>query len=1049
MRVATPGSADTVAGITDELIEALDEEITALKRGIGTQRYALRDGRGTGLAAGRYMYSFLLESELSVPSDSPGQLVIGERSYDAVVTGLEGFEVSLALDEDLGPHVPSAVLVVAPYFLLELLQKRLTEVKNGDIAVNTKMALKLFGRTTGKAIRMSRSLDPGLASELNEEQRAAVLRSLGQEISFIWGPPGTGKTRTVGALVRLLADRGERVLVTSHTNAAVDAALIPVVRHLPPQDVEDGAVVRVGPPQLQNPEVVNNTLEAVVERKGAELRRLQEALESQRSRQVAEVRRTQSALAAIDAVRRAEGQVQELEQLLERAKQEYDEAEVVLAVERNALEELERKLEEAQAMSWLRQVLSGRSPEAIRRRIEARHQTLQQLLGRQEQLQRRVRETEAQMGEAHTTLEEARLRLRRLGSLPSEAELREALGQSLAVLKQIEEALAHVSRELQELESRVLSEARVVGTTLFRLVLTEALYRQPFDTVIVDEASMVPLTNLWFAAMLAGRRVVITGDFRQLPPIAAAADPEEYPMAARWLGRDVFQEAGVVDGAGMVNLQDPRLTTLRKQYRMHPKIGDAVNVLIYERDGHPLEHRADEAELAPTIKALPVPGAPLVLCNTAQANPWCAREPGGYSRYNIYSAVASVRLAAAALADGVKRVGVVAPYRIQVRLIQAIVQEYGLPPDQVEVATVHRFQGGERDLIVLDLVDGPPYKVGRLLRGGFPTEAARLLNVACSRARAKLIVVAHVPYLEARLSPADSLAELLQFMGREAQWFDATTVLSDHADPDIESALESFRKAADLGNPEGVTWFNEAGFYPAFRKDVRQARERLTIYSPFIYVNRLADIMTELRAAVDRGVRVTIVTRSTSQEGDTADLIREIRAAGATVIERSGLHEKLAFIDDRVAWFGSLNILSQQVSTEQMLRFAQPEVVLKLMELSGTARLVREQDLQQKRRERLARLAQVLAKRMKPPSCPACSGKTSLHSWRYGPVYACTDKKCRGYVKIPRVVLSAAVADLNLLCSACGDGVVTARWGRNGAFLSCSRYPACRWSDSY
>src|SRR5690606_22258573 len=262
---------------------------------------------------------------------------------------------------------------------------------------------------------------------------------------------------------------------------------------------------------------------------------------------------------------------------------------------------------------------------------------------------------------AHKEGEEAAQRLKTVGELPPAGELEKSRDRLRQDMAQQEESISRFDRELEELELRVLEEARLIGATLFRLVLTEDLYSKPFYTVIVDESSMVPLTNLWFAAMLAKQRVVITGDFRQLAPIANANDPKKYPMAACWLRRDAFQEAGVVGEDGLVNLQDHRLAPLSKQYRMHPSIGDLVNTLVYSKDGHPLEHMADERELQPIINALPAPGSPLVLCNTSQVNPWCAREPHGYSRYNIYSAVTSVRLAAAALAAGVESVGVVAP----------------------------------------------------------------------------------------------------------------------------------------------------------------------------------------------------------------------------------------------------------------------------------------------------------------------------------------------------------------------------------------------------
>ncbi len=69
----------------------------------------------------------------------------------------------------------------------------------------------------------------------------------------------------------------------------------------------------------------------------------------------------------------------------------------------------------------------------------------------------------------------------------------------------------------------------------------------------------------------------------------------------------------------------------------------------------------------------------------------------------------------------------------------------------IECSTVHRFQGQERDVVILDTVDAEPMKPGVLLseRGAHST-AQNLINVAVSRARGKLIVVADVGYFERR-----------------------------------------------------------------------------------------------------------------------------------------------------------------------------------------------------------------------------------------------------------------------------------------------------------
>jgi DNA replication ATP-dependent helicase Dna2 len=65
-----------------------------------------------------------------------------------------------------------------------------------------------------------------LAAGLNPGQAEAVGKALAAEqVVCIQGPPGTGKTRVLALAVKLLVERGERVLVTSHTHTAINNAL--------------------------------------------------------------------------------------------------------------------------------------------------------------------------------------------------------------------------------------------------------------------------------------------------------------------------------------------------------------------------------------------------------------------------------------------------------------------------------------------------------------------------------------------------------------------------------------------------------------------------------------------------------------------------------------------------------------------------------------------------------------------------------------------------------------------------------------------------------
>jgi superfamily I DNA and/or RNA helicase len=75
---------------------------------------------------------------------------------------------------------------------------------------------------------------------------------------------------------------------------------------------------------------------------------------------------------------------------------------------------------------------------------------------------------------------------------------------------------------------------------------------------------------------------------------------------------------------------------------------------------------------------------------------------------------------------------------------------------------VHRFQGGERDMVIFDTVDADPLPPGILLAGNSPgASSANLINVSLSRARGKLVVIADVQYFR-RHRQARLLSHVLQ-----------------------------------------------------------------------------------------------------------------------------------------------------------------------------------------------------------------------------------------------------------------------------------------------
>ncbi|CBY22355.1 unnamed protein product [Oikopleura dioica] len=92
---------------------------------------------------------------------------------------------------------------------------------------------------------------------LNKEQLEAVRASLAiQDLMCLHGPPGTGKSTTVAAIVAEAAQRGIKTIVTCPSNAAVDALVEKLAKR------REVVVTRLGHPARTSPHLRQYTLEA-------------------------------------------------------------------------------------------------------------------------------------------------------------------------------------------------------------------------------------------------------------------------------------------------------------------------------------------------------------------------------------------------------------------------------------------------------------------------------------------------------------------------------------------------------------------------------------------------------------------------------------------------------------------------------------------------------------------------------------------------------------------------------------------------------------------
>lgn len=331
------------------------------------------------------------------------------------------------------------------------------------------------------------------------------------------------------------------------------------------------------------------------------------------------------------------------------------------------------------------------------------------------------------------------------------------------------ERVAHHTAAIRDLEARVVGDARVVMCTLTNAYLSPLMKPQRFDVLIAEEAGMAALPSLFHAACLCRAKAIMVGDPRQLPPIVHSREP----LVQRAIGRSVFE----------VTVPDPTcsdaVAMLDVQYRMHAVIGALVGRLFY--DGR-LRHGADVVKTDAIASQAPYRGMPLIVLDTGSRTT-CQRSETAGSRVNPVSAELTAGLAFEAVTGGAGSVAVITPYAAQARDIckrLAVRRIAG----SVECSTIHRFQGRECDVVIIDLVDAAPMRPGVLLSGGGPgSDACNLLNVSLSRARGKLIIVADVGYFEDH-APGGVVTAILRDASR-----DGVRIRLGPADPGVPGQL--------------------------------------------------------------------------------------------------------------------------------------------------------------------------------------------------------------------------------------------------------------------
>jgi superfamily I DNA and/or RNA helicase len=294
-----------------------------------------------------------------------------------------------------------------------------------------------------------------------------------------------------------------------------------------------------------------------------------------------------------------------------------------------------------------------------------------------------------------------------------------------------------------------LKKKQLVATTLAKVCTSELFYNLSYDAVVVDEGSMAGIPYMLLMAAKSKKHLVVTGDPMQLPPIAIT----DHPKSRDFLEQDIFTYVSKSESTeDLFNWHDfnPNFTCFFDvQYRMKDDLAGVISSVFYEgrlKSGKPADGRILEGDIAS-----------VALIDTSKYNPVLEQESGerGFKPINeVHHRLIEESVKRLIRNHAPENIGIIVPFRNSVYKVRNHLWEKGY--GDIEVGTIHTFQGREKPVIIFDTVMSGEWKNGGKRhysvrpfdekKNGL--SVPRLLNVAFSRSKELLVIIADMEHIE-------------------------------------------------------------------------------------------------------------------------------------------------------------------------------------------------------------------------------------------------------------------------------------------------------------
>lgn len=218
----------------NEWKKALQAEIQHLKK-FGSTKYLINNGHLISSDKG-FTYFFETFTSVRIPIGSLVKVEWGGIKTEGKILSSEGKSVIICFEQSLGDIISEAYLFHDPWELLDQLFHRLDELKESK----------------KKRSRIKRLMNPEMKPKhptdiIKSSVHELILRSKYNPVTFVWGPPGTGKTYTLARVAANKYFKNKKVLLLSHSNQSVDVLMREISTFLSKQERNrEGDVLRYG-----------------------------------------------------------------------------------------------------------------------------------------------------------------------------------------------------------------------------------------------------------------------------------------------------------------------------------------------------------------------------------------------------------------------------------------------------------------------------------------------------------------------------------------------------------------------------------------------------------------------------------------------------------------------------------------------------------------------------------------------------------------------------------------------------------------------------------